>query len=399
MSQSKKILFIFTLFFFFTNCCYANTTVVDSKIQKILDDFRESSSAPAAVLSISYANHKLSNYVSGTIEKISPKNPRSSDITTNNLFQIGSITKSFTAVIILQLEAEGKLSINDTIFDITKKYGPWLPVDEYNAWKDISIKQLLNMTSGIYDVTEDEDFMKILAEHPEKTWKPEEILKYAYKHKPYFLPGMGWHYTNGAYNILGMLVEHITKNTFENEINKRLLEKYNLSNTFYLPYEFPKKILNQMAHGYVYSDGGFSPPMKSGDDMTLFNLSAAGPSGAIVSNAIDITKWVRLLFSNKILPATQQNELLTAVCVGGEACKAGEVLASDNHSPGFSLGLIRIYDPQLGVIWGYLGQTPGYSSGFIWVPKKNIVLAMTTSATSKNSKKLLKSLDEIARLI
>jgi D-alanyl-D-alanine carboxypeptidase len=113
------------------------------------------------------------------------------------------------------------------------------------------------MTSGIFDITEDEIFMQILAKYPEKNWKPEQVIKYAYKHKPYFSPCMGWHYTNGAYNILGMLIEKITENSFEIEINKRLIKKYKLNNTYYLPYEYPNHIMNRMAHGYVFMAEAF----------------------------------------------------------------------------------------------------------------------------------------------
>lgn len=398
--KTIKITFFLIIIFLSLAKCYAEViTEKETKIQSLLNNFRQSSDAPAAVLTINFANKK-SNFTSGTTKQTTRKNQSPPSITTANLFQIGSITKSFTAVIILQLEVEGKLSINDTIFDITKRYGSWLPEKEFNAWKNISIKQLLNMTSGIFDVTEDETFMKIMAKNPEKDWKPEEILSYAYKHKPYFSAGMGWHYTNGAYNILGMLVEKITKHSFEYEINQRLLKKYDLKNTFYLPYKYPKIILNRMAHGYVYNGGGFSPPMKSGDDMTNFNMSAAGPSGALLSNSIDITKWVQELFSNRILPSIQMNELLTAVCTGEDkSCRPGQVLPANSHSQGFSLGLVRIYDPQLGFLWVYFGDTPGYSSGFIWMPEQKIALAMTISSTSKNSKKLLKKLSDIAKII
>ncbi len=397
--KTLKIFLLSIILFLSINSCYADkNTNKQEKVQSLLDNFRKDSNAPAAVLTINYADNKILNYVSGNTKKISPKNLNPPRVTTNNLFQIGSITKSFTAVIILQLELEGKLSINDTIFDITQKYGSWLPKDEYKAWQNISIKQLLNMTSGIFDITEDKTFMKTLADHPEKNWKPEEILRYAYLHKPYFSPGLGWHYSNSTYNILGMIIEKITQNSFEYEINQRLIKKYNLTNTFYLPYEYPKNILNRMAHGYVYNGGGFSPPMNSGDDMTHFNMSAAGPSGALVSNSIDITKWVKLIFLNQILPVTQMNELLSTVCMGvHQSCQAGETLLPKSHSQGFSLGLVRMYDPELGLIWVYFGDTPGYSSGLMWLPKEKIALAITISSTSEKGKKLLKKLSEIAK--
>jgi D-alanyl-D-alanine carboxypeptidase len=398
--STSWFLLFWTAFFLPINSCYADKSIEhELKIRSLLADFRKQSNAPAAVLTINYADDKISNYVSGTIKKISAKNPNPSLITSKNLFQIGSITKSFTAVIILQLEVEGKLSINDTIADITRKYGAWLPANEYKAWKNISIKQLLNMTSGIFDVTEDETFMKILATNPEKNWRPEEILTYASQHKPYFSPGMGWHYSNGAYNILGLMIEKITQSSFEKEINQRLIKKYHLTNTFYLPYNYPKSIRKRMAHGYVEEGGDFSPFMKSGMDMTDFNMSAAGPSGALVSNSIDVSRWVALVFTKRILPAQQMQELLSAVCMGADdSCQAGETLPTHSHAQGFSLGLVRIFDPKLGIIWVYFGDTPGYSSGFIWLPKEKIALSMIISATSKEGKKLLKKLSAIAKI-
>lgn len=383
---------IATLCFTIT-CCYAKAhSRVDEKIQKLLDNFRTNSNAPAAVLSINFPDNKISNFVSGTIKKRTAINPNPPLVNVNHLFQIGSITKSFTAVIILQLEAERKLSINNTISDVTQKYGPWLPKKEYEAWKNISIKQLLNMTSGIFSVTEDHDFMEALAKHPLKNWTPEEIIKYAYKLKPYFSPGRGWHYSDTNYNILEMLVETVTKHSFKEEIDQRIIKKYKLNNTYYLPYEYPKNIMERMAHGYAYVDGGFSPPMISGDDMTRFNMSAAGAGGALISNSMDVTRWIRLLFTDKVLPAAQLNEMLSAVCTGEEkSCHAGETLPSDSHSQGFSLGLARIYDSQIGIIWVYIGGTPGYYSSLMWLPKKHIALALTVSATTKGSKKILRS--------
>ncbi len=396
----KKFLFGVILFISITYCYASVNPVPVEKLQKILDDFRMNSHVPAAVLSINFPDKKLSNFVSGTVERRTSINPHPNLVTIENLFQIGSITKSFTAVIILQLEAEGKITINDTISDITKKYGQWLPKNEYEAWKNISIKQLLNMTSGIFSVTEDADFMDELAKHPLKNWTPKEIIKYAYKHKPYFSPGKGWHYSDTNYNILEMLVEVVTKHEFKDEIDQRILKKYSLNNTYYLPYEYPKNIMARMAHGYVYAGGGFSPPMVSGGDATRFNMSAAGAGGALISNSIDITRWVLLLFTANILSRPQLNEMMSAVCTGEDnSCRAGETLSSDSHSQGFSLGLARIYDPKIGIIWVYIGGTPGYYSSFMWLPKKNVALALTVSATTKESKKLLKTLGELAELV
>jgi D-alanyl-D-alanine carboxypeptidase len=370
------------------------------KLQKLLDSFRVQSKVPAAVLSINFPNNTITSYVSGTVKKITEKTPNPSAITTDNLFQIGSITKSFTAAIILQLEAEKKLSINNTIFDLTQKYGPWLPIKEYQTWKNISIKQLLNMTSGIPDYVEDKGFMKIIVKHPEKYWTPDEIFKYSIAHKPYFPPGKGWHYSNTDYYILGLLIETVTKHSFEAEINQRILKKYLLNNTYYVSNEYPEYITQRIASGYAYSDGGFFSSINSGTDMTKFNLSAAGPGGALVSNSEDITRWIRLLFTGKILPPYQLNEMLTAVCTDhNKDCLPGESININSHFEGFSLGLARMFDPQLGIIWIYTGSTPGYYSALVWIPTSKIALGLTINATTKGSRKILTTLIKAAKLI
>lgn len=393
------ILFSGILAGLFFSACYGDSTK-NVRLQQFLDNFRNIARVPAAVLTVNYPDGTLLTFVSGTIENKEAKNAKTSAVTGNNLFQIGSVTKSFTAAIILQLEAEGKLSINDTIADTFKKYGKWLPDAEYQAWKNVTVKQLLNMTSGIFDVVEDKKFMNTLAQHPEKNWTPLEIIKYTEKHAAYFPPGTGWRYSNTAYNILGLLIEVITKHSFETEINQRILKPNSLSNTYYLPYKYPKNIMSRMAHGYVYANDEFSPPMKPGQDMTAFNLSAAGPSGALVSNSIDITRWVRLLFTGHIVPAPQLTEMLDVVCMGSDkSCEPGKALAENSRSVGFSLGLVRMYDPQLGVIWFYKGSTPGYYSSFVWLPERKIALALTVSATTRESSKLLKTLVDAAKMV
>lgn len=311
-----------------------------STLQSLLDNFRAKSQAPASVMSIKLADGSIHTFVSGTVSKITPTNPNPAKVTINHLFQIGSITKLFTAAIILQLEAEGKLSINDTITETTKRFGKWLPEKYYLAWKDITIKQLLNMTSGIFDVCEDNDFNQTLVKYPNQNWSSLEILEVAYQHKSYFAPGKGWHYTNTSYNVLGMIIEAATGHSVEMEIQRRLLaaNKLNLTNTYYLPYQYSSYIMKRMAHGYD----------DKGRDMTSLNMSVAGASGAMIANSIDIVKWIAALFSGKVLPETQLKEMLNPVCAATNgSCKLGEPLLPNSQLQGFGLGLAYIYDKQL----------------------------------------------------
>lgn len=391
------------VFFGLNFLCYASSnTIPNKKLQLLLDQFRINSQAPAAVMSINFHNKAVLTFLSGTIDNTTNGDPHPQKVTVDNLFQIGSITKSFTAAIILQLEHEGKLNIDDSIADTVKRYGKWLPKEEYLAWKKVTIKQLLNMTSGIFDVTEDTDFYTTMAKHPDKNWTAYEILKYALKHKPYFPPGQGWHYSNTTYNILGILIEAITHHSVETEINQRFLTatQLNLTHTYFPSFPLPEKILKQMAHGYAYSPGEFSPPVQSGTDMTKLNLSIAGASGAMISNSLDITKWVRSLFTGKVVPKIQLQEMMSAVCMEAhDPCKLGDAIPAESHLQGFALGLVRLYDPQLGLSWVYIGSTPGYYSAFVWLPKRKLAAAMTISASSANSQKILKTLMNAIKLL
>src|SRR3954453_19764607 len=108
-------------------------------------------------------------------------------ITPDDHFRIGSNTKTFTGTVILQLVDEGKLGLDDPV----SKYRPEVPNGE-----NITIRQLLNMTSGLFNYAEDEDFNDILDTDPQKVWEPEELVQIGFQHKPEFSPGDDFHYSN-----------------------------------------------------------------------------------------------------------------------------------------------------------------------------------------------------------
>jgi len=381
----------------FSSFAIANSTET-SKIKIVLDNFRSETQANAASLSIIFDNGNNIDLNSGTIENIQ-KNKPSEKVTSNNLFQIGSITKSFIAAIILQLEAEGKLSINDTIAETTDKFGMWLSEKQYKVWKNITIKQLLNMTSGIFSITEDPDFNhSYLVFFPNKQWSYHEELDIALQHKSYFSPGAEWHYSDTNYFLLGLLIEAATKHTIDDEIKKRFIIPLNLKHTYYLPTLYSDNIKKLMVHGYVYH-GDFSPPAISGSDMTFINMSAANAAGAMVSNPSDIAIWIKALFTGKILPASQLKEMMDVVSTEtkGDTCKSGKPFSLTDKCEGFGLGIAYLYHPELGQMWVYVGSTAGYYSAFMWLPKSQMALSLMVSSSSANSKKILKVLMEIAK--
>jgi len=229
-----------------------------------------------------------------------------------NLMGDGSITKSFTAAIILQLESENKIKLNDTL-------GKYLP--QYSDWSSVTIRQLLNMTAGIFDYSNDSTaFEKKLASNIYQQWSPEELIKFSYNNteksencpkggNTCFAPGAGYYYSNADYILLEMIISKITGHTFEQEIYDRLLGPSSrlgrLNNTYYVPDTYPAGIALRMVRRYDPTLG----------DITFMNMSWAGPAGANISNTADLVDWARLLFQTReVLPEQQSNMLTQLIC-------------------------------------------------------------------------------------
>src|SRR5262249_6489082 len=127
--------------------------------------------------------------------------------------RIGSITKTFTATVILQLAQEGELDID-------------APVSEYRAdvpgGRDITLTQLLTMRSGLYNYAESAAFSRALDDDPSKIWSPDELLALAYRHPPYFPPGAAFHYSNTNAVLLGLIAEQVGKQALGTAFQNRL---------------------------------------------------------------------------------------------------------------------------------------------------------------------------------
>ena len=296
-------------------------------------------------------------------------------ISGDNLWQIASISKSYFSAILLQLEAESEAGSLPVKFNLNQKLKYWLP--QYPNWGNVTIKQLLNMTSGIYSYTE-LPISQMVLNNPKKIWTLDEIVNLAYQHNPntYFYPGDGWHYSDTDYIIVGQLIEKIYRKitghrvSLETILEQRILSKLKLNNTYYYPSGLPKDLLARMVHGYNYY---------TGKDFTALNLSIAGPSGGIISNPKEIANWIEALFDGEVLPKKQMKELLSLVSMND-----GEPVAitSTKNEPAYSLGLTEQYSEKLGATWLYEGLSSGYSAGYFYVPKYHVVISYTASIGS-----------------
>lgn len=276
---------------------------------------------------------KTWGYAAG-VANLSTKNPMETDFR----FRIASVTKTFTATVVLQLAAENRLNLDDPI-------EKWLPgVIQGNGYdaKQITIRQILNHTSGIaeYSRSKEADFFK----NTKKTFTAEELVKTGLSLPPDFAPGKGWSYSNTGYVLLGILIEKVTGNSYAEEIENRIIEPLELSNTF-LPGNSSVIPGTNHAHGYFQSDG--ASELK---DVTYYNPSIGSSAGDMISTADDLNKFFSYLLSGKLLKEQQLKQMLTTVPTG--SAELG----------GYGLGIYETKLPNGVSIWGHSGGIPGFST-------------------------------------
>lgn len=306
--------------------------------------------------------------------------PLSQPITSNNLFDIGSITKSFTALILLQLQTEDKLTLDDPL-------GKWLP--QYPNWKNVTLRQLLNMTSGIPNYSEDDEFSKEMESHLDKIWTDEELLKYAHPEKPLKKrKGNLFEYSNSNYILAALIIEKITNDTFENQLKLRIINSKNgLNDTFYPAgpdgQSVEKAIENRRVHGYLYDE----KKNKLIDTLTN-DLSWAGAAGAIVATPEDVVHWVQLLYHGTLIKPIFRERIL-AELESVVSMKTGQPIpqVTEDDPYGFGLGVGYLYDKDLKQsFWVYKGSTLGFRVMYFWQPCNNVttVVALNSKGGEEN---------------
>ncbi|MDM5307544.1 serine hydrolase domain-containing protein [Peribacillus frigoritolerans] len=275
---------------------------------------------------------KTWGYAAGVAD-LSTKKPMKTDFR----FRIGSVTKTFIATVLLQLAGENRLNLDDSI-------EKWLPgIIQGNGYdaKQITIRQMLNHTSGIaeYSRSKEADFT-----HTKRLYTAEELVKIGLLMPPDFAPGKGWSYSNTGYVLLGILIEKVTGNSYAEEIENRIIEPLELSNTF-LPGNSSVIPGTKHARGYVQPDE--ANELK---DVTYFNPSIGSSAGEMISTADDLNKFFSYLLGGKLMKEQQLKQMLTTVPTG--RAEIGR----------YGLGIYETKLPSGVPIWGHTGDIPGFST-------------------------------------
>lgn len=266
--------------------------------------------------------------------------PRSKD----DRFRAGSITKTFTATVLLQLQTEGAIDLDDSV----DTYLPGVVRGNGHDGRQITIRQLLNHTSGIFNYTDDPEFRKKyftmeFFNHRYDSLTPQELIAVAMRHQPLFPPGTDWGYSNTNYVLAGLIIEKVTGQPYATEVRQRIVEPLRLRATSF-PGTHPHL---PRPHGRAYSKFP-DDPKGAVHDVTSLNMSALWAAGEVISNPTDLNRFYTALLHGDLLPLAALSEMRTTVATSYPEMRYG-------------LGLAQM---QLSCqpVWGHEGSVPGSAS-------------------------------------
>jgi D-alanyl-D-alanine carboxypeptidase len=248
-------------------------------------------------------------------------------------YRVGSVTKAYVATVVLQLVAEGRLSLEDTV-------ERWLP-GTLPYGDQVTVRQLLNHSGGVPDyIVEPYALLYIDPHARSRSWAPEELIALVANRPPSFPPGTAWSYSNSGYVLAGMIVEAVTGNGLDEELRHRIVRPLRLRDT-YLPVD-DATMPPPYAGGYSLPPGQSDAPLL---DFTAFNPSFAWAAGAVVSDMREVQRFFRALLRGRLLPPAMLAEMTTSVPTG----------------QGFDYGLgVVVIETGSGRAFGHEGAIPGF---------------------------------------
>jgi peptidoglycan/LPS O-acetylase OafA/YrhL/CubicO group peptidase (beta-lactamase class C family) len=336
-----------------------------AELQRILDDTVADGTIPGAVLSVRLGDGTTWSGASGVADR-----DAGAAMQTATRLRVGSLSKMFTAVVVMQLVEEGAIELDAPV-------STWLP-DLLPNGDAVTVRQLLQHTSGLYDYLEDRRFVAQAYEEPERIWEPRELVEYATEFPPSFAPGAenSWDYSSTNYVVLGMIVEEVTGRSLAEELRERVLTPLALEATFSVPQE---RVSGPQARGYSKSD-----------DQTEVAMSFAYGSANIVTTADDLRLFGDALFAGQLLePETlaQMEEF-----VDGKGRYNMPALA-------YGLGLMRNRlpisagpddqprPPAASRVVGHIGGFGGFRAALWFAPESGtlVALGMNQASTDPNT--------------
>lgn len=356
MKHLKAILLCIISFSFFSHI-QAQTIplALDTLLNKTLDSMQIVLNVKSLSAAIQFSD--TDNWARAT--GISSMNP-TVNVTTNDAYLIGSVTKTLTSACILQLADQNLLNVDDSLYK-------WLDTMPYIN-PNITIRQLLRHQSGLYDVLENSNCQPTLMAKQDSVWKAQDLIS-TFVQAPHFQAGAGWSYCNTNYMLLGMIIEKVTGNPFYEELRSRFFMPLGLNSIAIPAFE---TVNSPIAH--VWLD-------ITGDNITddahnfYFNYlslnSTAGAAGGYYATPSDISKWMRTYMRGDLHSANIMAQAKTTVSAPG--------LPNTTYGLGLMKKSFYSYDG-----YGHGGDL-AYAASSWYFPAKDISISVFTNDSKNNS--------------
>lgn len=292
---------------------------LENELNTTLDSMRSVLNAKSLSAAIETSNGSIWAHATGSSSNFE-------SVTPNHVYLIGSVTKTITAACIVQLADEGILHLDDSLFE-------WLPSFPYID-STITIRQLLNHTSGIYDVLSHPNNQDSLISDMSRIWSAEELIN-TFIAPPYFQAGTSWAYSNTNYFLLGMIIETATGQPFFTALRNRFFTPLNLESVAIPAYE---NVNNPVAHCWMDITGDNVIEDAHNFYFNYLSLnSTAGAAGGYYATPTDIATWTRRYFRGDLISDSLMNEVFTVVnAPGSQGGKYGlGVMKNQNNFQGY----------------------------------------------------------------
>jgi D-alanyl-D-alanine carboxypeptidase len=332
-----------------------------------LDRLRTTYGIPGISASMTFADG--SSWVGTTgLAVVASRRP----VTIRTGFAAGSISKTFTGALVMTLIEDGRLTLDASV----KTYLPKLIINPA-----ITVRQLLDHTSGLDDFFSHPAIDKALLAHRARVWRAADSLRYV--GKPYFKPGTGWRYSNTNYLVLGMLAEAVGHAPLADQLRERFFDPLGLNDTIYQAVQRPR---GPLAHGYRFN--GPDPKLKGidvsdGTAVVPFTsvVTAAGGAGSIATTASDLATWARALYGGGVLrPETVSSMVDDAA-----------VTTALKSSVPYGLG-VQVVTIDGRPTLGHSGRLLGFRAVMRWLPSEGIAVVVMTNQSRTDPNLLIQDL-------
>ena len=274
-------------------------------------------------------------------------------ITEDTIFQLASISKTFTGTAVMLLVRQGKLSLEDRI----TKYFP-----ELTAYEGVTVRHLLNHTSGIPDYFDDADWFVHIWQEEKRVPGNDEILRFLRetKAKPYFAPGEGLQYSNTGYTLLALLAERLSGVPYEEFLQKNIFEPAGMTATRCCHIRRDGVPFENYAQATVMEDGHWVADVDSKEDREVIAFDGLNGDDYVYTNIFDMLKWDRALREGKVLTLEEQKLMYTP----GKLNNGEDAVYDEEEGLGYGFGWAVGHDEELGLVVSHSGGMPGVATWF-----------------------------------